>query len=351
MMVGQTYMIECSGVGGVPYPELQALVGPDEEIDIVNDLQLEVIDETSDGMLGGTVSRLFEYSPAKDHRFLYVKCLATQENIFDAVYASQRFEVLFPPLPTKTPMETFYIDEGQMATITMVFYANPSPKNSQVIWHIVRQASNQTELIEAGSTRGRYEALQVTVDDTKVTAVLHIYETNYDDILHYCYLEVMNELGRHEYNFALAPRPPMTTEWSNNEEGSNGGGLSIGAIVGIAVGALLLVVAIIIITVYCIKQKPIGKKNKKSKPPMHPGPGDYISVEQVYPSPQVTETIANANGEYVEARDEVDEELEPIGENEADADLASPGNKRDSYMQATASDRYSRENSAQRGPI
>ena len=186
-----------------------------------------------------------------------------------------------------------------MATITMTFYANPAPKNSQVIWHIVRQASNQTELIEAGSTRGRYEALQVTVDDTKVTAVLHIYETNYDDILHYCYLEVMNELGRYEYNFAMAPRPPMTTERSNNDEGSNGGGLSIGAIVGIAVGALLLVVAIIILTIYCVKQKPIGKKKSKSKPPMSSGPGDYVSVQQIDPTPHVTETIANANGKLI----------------------------------------------------
>ena len=68
-MVGEVYTIECVGMGGVPTPALAAIVGVNEEV-TEEDFSLDPIEEHSDGMVGGTVSKLFKFEPTKDHRFL-----------------------------------------------------------------------------------------------------------------------------------------------------------------------------------------------------------------------------------------------------------------------------------------
>ena len=46
--MGNEYTVECKGQGGVPSPDLVALVGPEETIGDL-DITLEVIDDVSDG--------------------------------------------------------------------------------------------------------------------------------------------------------------------------------------------------------------------------------------------------------------------------------------------------------------
>ena len=69
------------------------------------------------GMLGGTVSKLFVYNPTKDYPRMFVKCMAFQidsegYNIYEPDIVTSSFEVVFPPLPSETPLQTFFIDEG-----------------------------------------------------------------------------------------------------------------------------------------------------------------------------------------------------------------------------------------------
>ncbi len=68
MMVGDEYTIECNGIGGVPAPDLVAIVGASPEI-TEDDVRLEAVSEAGDGMVGGTVSKLFKYEPSKEHRY------------------------------------------------------------------------------------------------------------------------------------------------------------------------------------------------------------------------------------------------------------------------------------------
>ena len=68
MMVGNEYSIECVGLGGVPAPALVAIVGAGEEV-AEDDFELAPIEEHSDGMVGGTVSKLFKFEPDMEHRF------------------------------------------------------------------------------------------------------------------------------------------------------------------------------------------------------------------------------------------------------------------------------------------
>ena len=211
MMVGNEYTIECIGEGGVPSPTLVALVGPEETIGDT-DITLEAIGEASDGMVGGTVSKLFKYEPNKDYASMFLKCMAFQSdidgyNIYEPDIFTSSFEVVFPPLPSEAPLQTFFIDEGETATVLISFDANPPPTNDQVVWHVVRPSSNQSLMMEAGNVHGRYEALDVIVDGTFVTATLLIHQANYEDVMNYCYLEAMNELGKFDYNFELTPRP------------------------------------------------------------------------------------------------------------------------------------------------
>ena len=80
MMVGNEYSIECVGLGGVPAPALVAIVGAGEEVS-GDDFELAPIEEHSDGMVGGTVSKLFKFEPTMDHRLdeshlnLYFACI------------------------------------------------------------------------------------------------------------------------------------------------------------------------------------------------------------------------------------------------------------------------------------
>ena len=46
-------------------------------------------------------------------------------------------------------------------------------------------------MLEAGSSKQRYEALDVVVDGTFVSATLLIHEVNFEDVKNYCYLEVI----------------------------------------------------------------------------------------------------------------------------------------------------------------
>ena len=68
-MVGNEYSIECVGLGGVPAPALVAIVGTGEEV-AEDDFELAPIEEHSDGMVGGTVSKLFKFEPTMEHRLV-----------------------------------------------------------------------------------------------------------------------------------------------------------------------------------------------------------------------------------------------------------------------------------------
>ena len=68
MSVGEEYLIECKGSGGVPSPELVASVGPSRAEDSEEDMILEAVQETSDGLAGGVVQKLFKYFPNSDYR-------------------------------------------------------------------------------------------------------------------------------------------------------------------------------------------------------------------------------------------------------------------------------------------
>ena len=69
MVAGNEYSIECVGLGGVPAPALVAIVGAGEEV-AEEDFDLAPIEEHSDGMVGGTVSKLFKFEPTKEHRLV-----------------------------------------------------------------------------------------------------------------------------------------------------------------------------------------------------------------------------------------------------------------------------------------
>lgn len=71
----------------------------------------------------------------------------------------------------------------------------------------MRQEHNQSLALRAGKVRDRYEALSVKANGTRASATLLIYQTNFEDTLHFYYLEAWNDYGRTEYNFGLARRP------------------------------------------------------------------------------------------------------------------------------------------------
>jgi hypothetical protein len=85
---------------------------------------------------------------------MYVKCVAFQtsgeRNIFEPRSVSQEFDVVFPPLPPDYPVDTFFVDVGAFAEITIVFYANPAPDT--VVWHVVGRNDGESRQISAGST-------------------------------------------------------------------------------------------------------------------------------------------------------------------------------------------------------
>ncbi len=53
----------------------------------------------------------------------------------------------------------------------------------------------------------RFEAKYLEVQGSRVRATLLIRQASYDDLMNYCYLEAVNELGRSEFQFALEPTP------------------------------------------------------------------------------------------------------------------------------------------------
>lgn len=273
VMVNKGYVIECSGIGGVPPPNLTVLVKPTngdyEKI-------LEPVETSSDGMLGGTITSIFNYVPAKDHRFMTIQCVATQEDIFVTSSSPVNFEVVFPPLPPETPVQSFYITEGQIATVTIDFYANPAPRDDQVIWHIVGQATNRSQMIVSGTSKSRFEAHSIEVEDTLIKARLSIYEASLEDILNYCYLEVQTMYGRFEYRFALHPAP--ITEPSQSVEEDLDDGLSVGAIIGIVIGCILVMTAIFIGVVYCKKTGALCFQQQKTA--TSKDRENYMSVQQ-----------------------------------------------------------------------
>ena len=67
MSVGQEYHIDCLASGGIPTPELVASVGPTRDAS-EEDMLLEPVHESSDGILGGDVHKLFKYNPNSDFR-------------------------------------------------------------------------------------------------------------------------------------------------------------------------------------------------------------------------------------------------------------------------------------------
>ena len=139
-------------------------------------------------------------------------------NVYEPGVISQSFEVVFAPLPLESPLQTFFIDDGETAEVKIIFQANPPPSNEQVVWHIVKQSSNHSRMITAGEIEERFEAKYIEVEGTEVTAVLLIHEASFEkDLLSYCYLEASNELGRFEYGFSLEPRPVTTPEPSTEE--------------------------------------------------------------------------------------------------------------------------------------
>jgi hypothetical protein len=84
----------------------------------------------------------------------------------------------------------------------------------KVIWHVVRRSSNFSLMLPAGAVSERYEAkyIDVNTDDKAVTAKLVVHQTSPEDLVNYCYLEVMNELGRAEFQFRLQPMPEPTVD-------------------------------------------------------------------------------------------------------------------------------------------
>lgn len=140
MLAGQNYTVECQGLGGVPTPQLVALIGPSETVS-GSDVTLDEIERANDGMRGGTVSTLFHYQPTPAQKSLFVKCLAVQTdgnfNVYDPSLVVSAFEVIYPPQQKDTPREIFYLDEGATARVTVTFEANPIPQNDEVrIWQL-----------------------------------------------------------------------------------------------------------------------------------------------------------------------------------------------------------------------
>ena len=53
-------------------------------------------------------------------------------NIFAPKIVSQPFDLIFMPLPTATPVNKFFAQEGQDVEITITFFAQPPPRSEQV---------------------------------------------------------------------------------------------------------------------------------------------------------------------------------------------------------------------------
>jgi len=66
----------------------------------------------------------------------------------------------------------------------------------------------------AGAFNDRYETKYIEVDNDskRVTARLLVHQTSPEDLVNYCYLEAVNELGRAEYQFKLVPKPKPTVD-------------------------------------------------------------------------------------------------------------------------------------------
>jgi hypothetical protein len=236
---------------------------------------------------------------------------AEGSSVYDPQLASSAFEIVFPPLPNAVPTPTFYIDEGLTARVSISFLANPAPRDDQVAWHVVRQSSNASEALSAGSASGRFEAEEVTVEGTRVTATLLIHQASFEDVLNFCYLEASNTLGRFEYNFALALRPVATPPPMVEQGGDDGdeGGLGIGAIVGISVGCLLLICAVIILLCFLSKQKLLCFA-PNNKPSGAVASDHYMSDAQRDNQTQNDQLLASGTYRSADGRDgSVDEEI------------------------------------------
>ena len=154
MQVGQSYSVECEAREGSPAPSLGAVVSASPGTDLLEeDFLLESEVENTDGMLGGTVSTVFRYEPTPSNRIMFVKCFAFQEDVYRPPSSViSEFEVVYPPLPNDevSGVQVAYVDLGMPGEVTIEFRANPVPTNEEVIWHYVKDETDESFVLSPG---------------------------------------------------------------------------------------------------------------------------------------------------------------------------------------------------------
>lgn len=241
MFPSNEYQIDCSSVNGLPQPSLSAWVGPTMEISD-KDVPLLSISGQEENYL--KISKLFSYVPNTDYTNLYVKCMTTQNDVFQPSIASHSFQVMFPPQPIPSDDLTFSYNEGEDAIVSIKFKANPIPRTEQVKWIFL---GNENFELQPRETRNQYEARELQLEPPFVTATLLIKgNTKEQDMQFFHYLKAVNDQGEQEYPFMLISAPDPTPEVVETDL-TNSAGFPVWAIVVIVVGIILLASAIAIL--------------------------------------------------------------------------------------------------------
>ena len=125
------------------------MIGPGDSASSDDDIPLAFV---KDANAGHGSSSIFSYSPTKDHRHFRVRCMAFQSidgyNVFEPKVVSSGFNVVYPPLPMEQEPGPFPIDQyDNNIEVVLTFYANPTPNNENLVWHVVKPTSNLSLLV------------------------------------------------------------------------------------------------------------------------------------------------------------------------------------------------------------
>ena len=102
----------------------------------------------------------------------------------------------------------------------------------------------------------RFSALEpLYLSETEMSVDLRVDDVTLEDYASVIHLEVSNEVGISEFKIRLALREPEDDDATYNDSGSDGGALSIGAIIGIVVAVVLVVIVVAVAIVWYCKTK------------------------------------------------------------------------------------------------
>ena len=266
---GMEEIVTCHATGGYPEPEIQAAIGDRKNTievydDAGSDTMLDVISEERNEIGDGIIelTRLFSLTTQHEHCGQFVKCEAIQKDEDGNVLfqeedvMSRKLMIVFAPLPQEEDLPPFTFTGGdEEVRIEIMFAANPMPEDNAAIWHInpSGNASHDSHVLHAGVTDGKYQALPLNDTETGhvVQAVLIIKNPSEEDLEHYNFLEVSNDINTQQYDFELelvtadaSGRGEEEDLFGKSDVENDFQGMGVGSVVAIVIVVILAMLII-----------------------------------------------------------------------------------------------------------